>query len=311
MNAALRRDLDALVAEMAGSAAVEHVARDPIRFPRFYDDAADRELVGLIAALLAFGHVKAIGASVARVLTILGDAERAARFSPGKRALPRSGRLRPREWVASPSALMAHIVARSSRRRALARRLEPFVHRVYRGADIHVLLCNAAGIQSEAGSLGERMREHFEREGDLRESLACLADELRGPAPGRGLAHLIPDPRRGSACKRLLLYARWMVRPAGPVDLGLWPIPPHALVIPVDTHVQRIARNLGLTERCDASWRTAEEITGSLRALDADDPVKYDFAICHLGVSRACPSRREREICEACTLRRHCGVWKS
>ncbi|MCC6872784.1 MAG: DUF2400 family protein, partial [Sandaracinaceae bacterium] len=104
---------------------------------------------------------------------------------------------------------------------------------------------------------------------------------------------------------------RWMIRPADGVDLGLWAeLSPSILLIPVDTHVHRIAKNLGLTERNDASWRTAEEITASLRRLDPLDPVKYDFALCHLGISRQCPSRRDPDKCDACVLRPSCGVWR-
>ncbi|MBC7172411.1 MAG: DUF2400 family protein, partial [Polyangiaceae bacterium] len=105
-------------------------------------------------------------------------------------------------------------------------------------------------------------------------------------------------------------YLRWMSRPSDGVDLGLWSVAPSALVVPLDTHVHRIARNLGLTERNDASWRTAEEVTAALRELDPDDPVKYDFALCHHGVSRECPSRRDSAKCGACVLHSVCVNWE-
>jgi endonuclease III len=100
-----------------------------------------------------------------------------------------------------------------------------------------------------------------------------------------------------------------MVRPADGVDLGLWPIAPSELVIPVDTHIHRISRNLGLTKRRTATWATAEEITAALRKFDPEDPVKYDFALCHLGVSRECPSRPDRAKCQQCVLQDVCSVW--
>ncbi len=102
-----------------------------------------------------------------------------------------------------------------------------------------------------------------------------------------------------------------MVRPADGVDLGLWPLPTSALLVPLDTHVHRIARNLGLTQRRDASFRTAEEVTAVLRGFDPADPVKYDFALCHLGVSRECPSRPDPERCARCVLRTVCVQWAS
>jgi uncharacterized protein (TIGR02757 family) len=158
--------------------------------------------------------------------------------------------------------------------------------------------------------LGAAFASYHQRTGgDFRESLARLADVLRGSATDRSTRHLVSDPRAGSACKRLVLYARWMVRPADGVDLGLWPISPSDLVIPVDTHVHRISRNLGLTDRRTASWATAEEITAGLRKLDPEDPVKYDFALCHLGVSRDCPSRPDTDKCATCVLRDVCCVW--
>ena len=81
------------------------------------------------------------------------------------------------------------------------------------------------------------------------------------------------------------------------------------LLLPLDTHTHRISRNLGLTARNDASWRTAEEITARLRELDPVDPVRYDFALCHLGVSRECPSRRDADKCARCLLKPVCTQW--
>jgi uncharacterized protein (TIGR02757 family) len=276
-------------------ARTDHVRRrddDPVSFAHRYDLAADREIVALIAALLAFGNVKAIRASVARALAALGPA--------------------PSRTVDASSEAV------------LATRLEGFVHRVYRGEDLSRVLAGAASLRRTHGSLASAL-EVLSRQADppaspvealgsrapLVRSLAAVGDALRGPAPHRrGLLHLVPDVRRGSACKRLLLFYRWMCRPADGIDLGLSSFPASALVIPLDTHVHRIARNLGLTRRADASLRTAIEITDALAQLDPNDPVRYDFAICHLGVSRACPSRRDPERCAACELRGVCRHWR-
>jgi uncharacterized protein (TIGR02757 family) len=271
-SAALGARLDALLAHHDRA---RHVKSDPISFVHAAQEA-DKEIVGLLAATLAFGNVVAIRASIARALAALGEA--------------------PSVVVTRP-------------RRTLARRLDGFVHRVYRGGDLAVMLSNAGGLVRAHGSLGAAFAESLESAGELREGLARFADSLRGEGASRGLRHLVPDPRAGSAVKRLLLYLRWMVRPADGVDLGLWPVSPSRLIIPVDTHVHRIAKNLGLTRRNDASWRTAEEITLRLRAFDPDDPVKYDFALCHLGVSRQCPSRPDPELCASCVLRPACVQW--
>jgi uncharacterized protein (TIGR02757 family) len=284
----VRERLDAL---LAGTDARGHRDADPISFVHRYSGAADREVVGLVAALLAFGNVKAIRAKVAIVLDRLGRSPAVA-------------------------------IERSSRAE-LECLLDGFAHRVWTGADVAGLLANAAAVRAEHGSLGSAFaralatsdseladRDLADRDHAFVAALATLADLLRGPSPSRGLKHLVPDPRAGSACKRLLLYVRWMCRPDDGVDLALWPVDPARLLIPVDTHVHRIARNLGLTRRRDASLRTSAEITRALRTFDPLDPVRYDFAICHLGVSRECPSRRVAAKCEACVLRAACRHWR-
>jgi uncharacterized protein (TIGR02757 family) len=195
---------------------------------------------------------------------------------------------------------------------ALRTRLRSFVHRVYRGEHVARMLARAGRLRRAHGSLGDALAARITTQSTegLVEGLADWSAALRGPKPARGLQHLLPDPTKGSASKRLFLYLRWMVRPDDGVDLGLWPIAPRLLVIPVDTHVHRIARNLRLTRRNDASWRTATEITRALAQLDPADPVKYDFALCHLGVSRDCPSRRDATKCARCELRSVCRHWR-
>jgi uncharacterized protein (TIGR02757 family) len=171
------------------------------------------------------------------------------------------------------------------------------------------MLSGAGSLLREHETLGHAFASFHGETGDFRESLARFADALRGNARDRSTRHLVSDPRAGSACKRLALYARWMIRPADGVDLGLWSISPSELVIPLDTHIHRISRNLGFTSRQTPSWATAEEITAELRRYDPDDPVKYDFALCHLGVSRDCPSRPDPDKCAGCVLRSVCSVW--
>ena len=171
------------------------------------------------------------------------------------------------------------------------------------------------GTSPVHGGLGARFGSRFEEEGWHRPALARFAAELRGAREVgpllegrglRGLRHLLPDPAGPGASKRWNLYLRWMVRGPDGVDLGLWRgVPTSALLVPLDTHVHRVARALGLTARRDASWRTAEEIT-LLRRIDPLDPVRYDFALCHLGMSGLCPARRDAQKCLSCSLARAC-----
>ncbi|HET6922885.1 MAG TPA: DUF2400 family protein, partial [Anaeromyxobacteraceae bacterium] len=196
-----------------------------------------------------------------------------------------------------------------------------------RPADVAALVAAVGFLRSRHGSLGARFAALFAeeagrgggtgaREEPVRRALARFAAELRQAPPvgpllrrrgRRGLLHLLPDAGGAGACKRWHLYLRWMVRGPDAVDLGLWTgVPRAALVVPLDTHLARIGRCLGLTGRRDLSWRTAGEVTRSLRLLDPADPVRYDFALCHLGMSGACPARRDPAACRACPLAEVC-----
>jgi endonuclease III len=101
-----------------------------------------------------------------------------------------------------------------------------------------------------------------------------------------------------------------MGRPADGVDLGAWAIDPALLLVPVDVHVHRLARNLGLTRQRTPSWRTTEEITDALARFDPTDPTKYDFSLCHMGMLQRCPSRRDARRCEGCGVKPVCVHWQ-
>jgi len=124
--------------------------------------------------------------------------------------------------------------------------------------------------------------------------------------PGRpGVCYFFPRPSAGSACKRLNLFLRWMVRKDA-IDLGVWSsVSPSRLVIPLDTHVIRVGRCLRLTRYASPGWKMAADITASLRAVDAADPVRYDFALCHVGMMGACGFEQEQGD-RQCPLRGSC-----
>ncbi len=269
--------------------AASRIGFDPVEFPRRYADPADAEVVALLSASLAYGRADLFKPQIERILSAMGP---------------------------SPSRF-ARSFARSPDVRAFA----AFRYRFNQPEDVAALVAAMGSACAASGSLGGRFGELFAleqrgAEGALRRTLTTFARELR-EAPtaagilahrgGRGLLHLCPDPGRTGACKRWNLFLRWMVRGPDGVDLGIWSeVPRSALIIPLDTHVARIARCLGLTGRSDLSWRTAEEVTAGLRALDPDDPVRYDFALCHLGMSGACPSRSDPKKCRPCPLRPVC-----
>lgn len=239
---------------------------DPVGIVREFDDPEDREIVGLIAAGLAYGRVASIRGSLRSLLKRLGR--------------------RPSRFVASFDP------ARD------ATLFDGFVHRFTRGRDIALLLHLVRQVRERAGSL-----ESFFIEGDADPEAATLGPALDsfgarlfaldgrpfardGVVPHRdGARWLLPLPAGGSACKRSCLFLRWMVRPDDGVDCGVWArVSPSRLVLPLDTHLLRVVRALGWTRRKSGSWPMALEATARLRALDPDDPIRFDFALSRLGI---------------------------
>jgi uncharacterized protein (TIGR02757 family) len=264
------------------------LAADPVEFPRRYSEPGDVEVAGLVAACLAYGRADVFKEKVEQVLSAGGP---------------------------SPAAFAARLALDPD-----PRVLAGFRYRFNTGEDLAALLAAAGWMRSRSGSLGARFADLLggagAGEAPLREALVRFAAELRTAPPalailgergGKGIRHLCPDPGAGGAAKRWNLYLRWMVRGPDGVDLGIWRgVPPAVLVVPLDTHVARVARRLGLTRRKDLSWRTAEEVTAALRVADPDDPVRFDFALCHLGMSGHCPPRRVPERCAICKLAEGC-----
>jgi len=283
--ARLRPLLEALTRTLDRGA---RLAADPVELPRRYRSPGDQEVAGLLAAALAYGRADLFKPILVRLLAELGP-------SPARAA---------EAFAAAPD----------------PRAFAWFRYRFNRPADLAALLAAIGHLRRVHGSLGARFAALYALGGGgpaaLRPALAAFAAELRGAPPvagllrgrgPRGLRHLLPDAAGPGAAKRWNLYLRWMVRGPDAVDLGAWPgLPRSALVVPLDTHVMRVSRCLGLTRRRDASWRTAEEITASLRRIDPEDPVRFDFALCHLGMSGACPARPRAGTCRACPLAAVC-----
>jgi uncharacterized protein (TIGR02757 family) len=172
------------------------------------------------------------------------------------------------------------------------------VHRWTRGVDLVALLWILRQVLDSHGSLERFFAEGFKSDDedvgpalDSFSTRALALDLLRayGRVPKRaGVCYFFPRPSAGSACKRLNLFLRWMVR-SDHVDFGVWTrIPASKLVVPLDTHIIRLGQCLRLTRYKGAGWKMAADITSSLRALDPLDPVRFDFSLCHVGMRNAC-----------------------
>lgn len=244
---------------------LEHSTRDPIWTVRRFADPADQEIAAFLASALAFGRVQSVIQTVEAVLAVMGPSPAAfvRAFTPAR--APVFGTLGHR-WI---------------RTRDLAA-LTWQLHQMVRG---HGSLEGffAAGHARDAESVESGLESFSTRAMAL--DLAAIYGAAR-PVPGVG--YFFSRPSSGGACKRLNLFLRWVVR-RDAVDLGLWSaVRPAQLVVPLDTHIIRVGRCLGMTSRLSPGWRMAADITGTLRQLNPDDPVRYDFAMCHLGMMGAC-----------------------
>lgn len=282
----LRPVLDALRAWAVSERRIED---DPVELVHRYDSPRDREVAGLFCASLAYGRVDLFKPVLVSLLEAMGP---------------------------SPAAFCSEM-ARSGDVRPAVRAFGGRVYRFNLGSDLACLAWACGEALRAHGSLEALFRRGLsgESDADWRTALASFTRSLREQdfaavraqlGPPRALDHLLPRPEGDGACKRLHLYLRWMVRGADGVDLGVWDLPPSRLCVPLDTHLARIAQNLGLTRRRDLGFRTAQEVTASLRRIDPADPVKYDFALCHFGMSGLCPSRRAVARCSGCALRANC-----
>lgn len=267
----LRERLDALVATFD----ISTIEPDPLELVLRYDDPADQEVAGLLAAAFAYGRAEIVVANVGRVLDGMAP---------------------------SPVRYLTTFVPAEGRQR-----FRGFAHRFHKTPELVALLtCIAASIR-EHGTLGELFRICYDdKDPDIGPSLTRFVEALLGKRRTKALDYLLTSPANGSACKRMNLFLRWMVRRTPP-DLGIWTfVDPAKLIMPVDTHVHRIATFLGLNSRKSADWKTARALTNRMTKFDPSDPVRYDFAICRLGILDLCSRKRQKSNCDVCLLRDVC-----
>ncbi len=232
----------------------EYVHPDPLEFLYAYKNLADREIAGLIASCLAYGRVNQILKSASQVFKKMG---------------------------ASPSLFLKKATVES-----LRQAFSGFSHRFATGEALSMLLMGTKIVIERYGSLYKCFLCGFNRRHEtVLPALVFFAQQIKAGGICRP-GHLLPCPEKGSACKRLNLFLRWMVR-NDEVDPGGWAdVPGSKLIIPLDTHMHRIGIRLGLTSRNQADMCTALEITASFRKIVPDDPVRYDFSLTRLGIRK-------------------------
>jgi len=230
----------------------DRVHPDPLSFLYAYADIRDREIAGLLASSLAYGRVAQIHKSLCRVLGKMGP---------------------------SPLRFLNH-----STQRSLTAAFGGFSHRFATGGNLINLMLAIQQVLNRYGSIHRCFLSGMTNEADT--VLPALTQFVAVFTAGnaQGLGHLIPLPERGSACKRLNLFLRWMVR-RDDVDPGGWDqVPASKLIIPLDVHLHRVGVRLGFTRRKQADMRTALEITRAFSQMIPEDPLRYDFTLCRMGM---------------------------
>ena len=229
------------------------VEDDPIQIPHRFTDVLDIEISGLITATLSWGQRK----------TIIGKASE---------LMDRMDQ-QPADFVQNATA-------------ADYASLEGFVHRTFQDVDIIGLAKALKELYAEYGSIGSFFERHIAEDvSNLEPGLISFKNYLLAHGlPMRASKHF-GDPTKGSACKRMIMYTRWMTRTNQEgIDFGLWNINPSKLSLPLDVHSGRVARSLGLIKRTQNDWKTVMELDKGVREILPEDPAKLDYALFGLGV---------------------------
>lgn len=242
----LREKLDSLYAKYNK---FELIHPDPLEFVYDYKLSEDQEIVALIASSLAYGRVAQILISAKKILSILGE--------------------HPKQTL-----LQADLDE-------IGLKLGAFKHRFTTGQEVYLLL---KGIKSTLEKYGSLKACFCQKNSNYLSRVSKFVSELN-LFFGNNKSYLTPSPEDGSACKRLMLFFKWMIR-MDEVDPGTWADTGllEELVIPLDTHMYYISRELGFTKRKSADLKTALEITRNFRKLNPEDPTKYDFTLTRFGI---------------------------
>lgn len=225
------------------------ISPDPLQFVHLYKDNADKEITALIASSFAYGNVKQIIKTVDKILSILGPS--------------------PKSFIVNTD------------RAEMEKLFSGFKYRFTVEEELVNLLCAIKAVLKEYGSLENMFLSFYEPGKDYLAAQRAFAAKLRSFGK---IDTLMPNPAKNSALKRLNLCLRWCIR-RDEVDPGCWSkIPASRLIVPLDVHMHRVARMLGLTKRNQADMKTAVDISASFAKLCPEDPVKYDFCLTRFGI---------------------------
>ncbi|WP_303920864.1 TIGR02757 family protein [Draconibacterium sediminis] len=230
----------------------EFIELDPIQIPHSYSRKEDIEISGFLSATIAWGNRKMIIRNGNRMMELMSNS--------------------PYDFIINHKE--HHL-----------KKVDGFVHRTFNSTDFLTFIEGLKNLYKNGVGL-EGIFEKYKTADSLQPAIHQLKKEFFSvPHLQRTQKHL-PDPQKGSAAKKINMFLRWMIRcDDNGVDFGLWKnISPSILSIPLDVHTGRVARKLGLLQRKQDDTKAVQQLDEQLRKLDANDPVKYDFALFGLGV---------------------------
>lgn len=250
--------------------------QDPIIFPKRFKSDEDIEVVAIIASSLAYGRVNLFMPVIEKIIQKMGK---------------------------SPSEFLKNFELKKD-----AKRFSDIYYRLSKSNDILAQLYALSETLKHKERLKNLFMSNFNPNGKIKDAIISfinyfqyidLSRIFKKDAKTKGYLHLFPSPEKDSTCKRINLFLRWMVRDKD-IDFGIWnEVGSYNLIIPLDTHVAKVSRCLGLLTRNSTDWKAAEELTFNLKKFAPEDPLKYDFALCHVGINGECNDKN----CNSCWIK--------
>jgi uncharacterized protein (TIGR02757 family) len=232
------------------------IANDPILIPHRFSKKEDIEIAGFLAATIAWGNRRSIITNATRLMELMDDA--------------------PYNFISQHTA-------------GDLKRFDGFVHRTFNATDLKFFIRSLKNIYLKHGSMEAAFSKGLSKNDDsIKNAIVHFRQQFLKPSHEKRTEKHVSDPLKNSSAKRLCMYLRWMVRKdAAGVDFGIWKsIKASQLCLPLDVHTGNVSRKLGLLKRKQDDWKAVEEITSVLREFDQKDPIKYDFSLFGLGVSK-------------------------
>jgi uncharacterized protein (TIGR02757 family) len=232
---------------------IKFIESDPITIPHLFSRKEDIEIAAFLSAIIAWGQRPTIIRNAIKLMGLMGG--------------------EPYNFVMNFSENDLH-------------RFNSFVHRTFNSLDCVYFISALSQIYQKYGGLEQLFSEAYAYDQTTKSAITLFREQFLSFNSQQRTEKHIANPSKGSSAKRINLFLRWMIRSSAcGVDFGIWKsIPTSVLMVPLDVHSGNVARKLGLLQRKQNDWQAVEELTGNLREFDANDPVKYDFALFGLGI---------------------------